>query len=168
MNQTTVVVEYQLVVTNEGELTGYVNDIVDYLPSDLKFSSELNKDWYTNSEGKLHNISLSNQPIERGEQKTVTLTLTKTMNANNVGLTVNTAELQRTTNDLLLADIDSVAGNQKAGEDDMSSAELIISVKTGLVVAISSGIILAIGFIVAIILWQMKRRDDREKRNTNH
>lgn len=166
INQTSVVVEYQIKVTNEGELTGYINDIVDYLPADFKFSSELNKDWYSAKEGKLHNVSLSNEPIEPGKTKTVSLTLTKTMNSNNVGLTVNTAELQRTSNDMSFADIDSVAGNHKKGEDDISSAELIISVKTGLVAVISTGVILGLFLLVAFILWQLKRREDHEKRNT--
>ena len=166
MNQTSIVIEYQIKVTNEGELTGYVNDIVDYLPADFKFSSELNKDWYSGKEGKLHNVSLSNEPIEPGKTKTVSLTLTKAINDSNIGLTVNTAELERTSNDMSFADTDSVAGNHKQGEDDISSAELIISVKTGLVVAISTGVILGLFLLSAFALWQLKRREDHEKRNT--
>lgn len=40
---TTVVVEYTIKVTNEGEVDAYVRKIADYLSSDYKFSSELNK-----------------------------------------------------------------------------------------------------------------------------
>ena len=43
---TTVVIEYKIKVTNEGELAGYVRRIVDYKPSDLTFNSSLNPDWY--------------------------------------------------------------------------------------------------------------------------
>ena len=33
----TVQIEYNLLITNEGNLEGYVNDIVDLLPNDLEF-----------------------------------------------------------------------------------------------------------------------------------
>lgn len=41
-----IVVEYKIVVTNEGAIPGYANKIIDYLPEDVTFSSEVNPDWY--------------------------------------------------------------------------------------------------------------------------
>ena len=60
VNATTVVVEYTIKVTNEGEVDAYVRKIADYLSSDYKFSSELNKDWYQ-ADGNVYTTSLANQ-----------------------------------------------------------------------------------------------------------
>lgn len=152
---TTVLVEYQFVVTNEGEISGYVNDLVDNLPEGMKFNSEINKDWYISStDGKLHTQGLSSE-IKPGENATIKLTLIKTMTNDNTGLTLNTAEIQKSSNDQALQDRDSIAGNNKTGEDDISNAQLIISVKTGAdtIVGITSIIIVlvALGIFIYII-----------------
>ena len=42
-----IVVEYKIVITNEGEIPTSVNKVIDYLPDGLEFSSELNKSWTT-------------------------------------------------------------------------------------------------------------------------
>ena len=83
MNGATVIVEYKMVVTNNGELAGKAAQIVDKLPDGMTFKSELNSDWYE-KDGSLYTNSLSGQNIQAGESKEVTLVLTKTMNANNV------------------------------------------------------------------------------------
>ena len=164
INNTTVLVEYGIDITNEGEVAGYANEIIDYLPNNFKFSSEINKSWYTTTdENKLHNISLANEIINPGETKTVTLTLVKTMNENNVGTTVNTAEIAKASNDLLISDKDSTANNKANGEDDISTAELIISIKTGVGLAIGIGLIIIIVLVIsAIIIIVKKRRKENE------
>lgn len=128
---TNVIVEYKLEVTNEGEVGGYVNELVDEKPQDLEFSSEMNKNWYQSTNGELYSKALSNQIINPGETKELSLTLVKTMNGENTGTTRNMAELNKVSNSYSLEDIDSTPGNRKNGEDDISMAELIISVKTG-------------------------------------
>lgn len=85
--------------------------------------------------------------INPGETKTLTLTLTKTMNLDNTGTSINTAELNKVSNNYSLQDIDSTPGNRQTGEDDMSTAQLIISVKTGSPVMYISLIIIIIGII---------------------
>ena len=144
VNNTSIIVEYKLKVTNEGAVAGYVKKIVDYMPNEMKFNSELNSDWYTNGNGELYNSSLANTLIKPGESKEVTLTLTKKMTENNLGLYNNTAEIYEAYNDLGLQDYDSTPGNKKAGEDDMSSADVLITVKTGEVIAITAIVVVAI------------------------
>ena len=144
---TTVIVEYKLQVTNEGEVGGYVNEVFDNKPSDLDFSSAMNNNWYQSTKGELYTKELSNQMINPGETKTLTLTLTKTMNLDNTGTSINTAELNKVSNNYSLQDIDSTPGNRQTGEDDMSTAQLIISVKTGSPVMYISLIIIIIGII---------------------
>ena len=131
VNNTSIIVEYKLRVTNEGAIAGYVKKLVDYMPSEMKFNSELNKDWYTSENGILYNSSLANTLINPGESKEVTLILTKKMTEENLGLYHNTAEIYEAYNDLGIKDIDSTPGNNKAGEDDISSADVLITLKTG-------------------------------------
>ena len=135
LRNTSVVVEYKIKVTNEGEVAGYIRKIQDYVSSDFKFSSELNKDWYQ-SGSNLYNNSLANVKIEPGESKEVTLILTKQMTENNTGLVNNTAEIVESYNEQGLKDVDSTEGNRANGEDDIGSADLILSIKTGQVVEI--------------------------------
>lgn len=148
INNTTIIVEYKMKVTNEGAVSGYVKKIADYMPVEMKFNSELNKDWYSSENGTLYNASLANTLINPGESKEVTLILTKKMTENNLGLYHNEAEIYESYNDLGIQDIDSVAGNKVSNEDDISSADVLISVKTGeaiLFVGLSLTIIATIG-----------------------
>lgn len=131
INNTTIIVEYKIKVSNEGAISGFVKKIVDYMPSEMKFNSELNKDWYTSENGLLYNSSLANSIINPGESKEVTLLLTKKMTEDNLGLYHNEAEIYESYNDLGIEDIDSKPGNRLANEDDISSADVLITLKTG-------------------------------------
>lgn len=161
VNGTTVIIEYELKVTNIGEIDGYVRKIVDYVPSDLKFSSELNKDWYQVG-SDLYNASLANEKIAAGESKSVRLTLTKAMTENNTGLINNTAEIAESYNELGIADSKSTGGNKAQGENDYSSADTILSIKTGEEVYatfIAIGIIL-LGITTIIIVRKKQNMGD--------
>jgi len=130
LNGSLAVLEYTIKVKNNGEITGYAKNIVDYLPSGLTFSSELNKDWYL-SGNYLYTKSLENIELKPGEEKEVKLVLTKTMTENNVGLINNRAEIYQDYNDFGNIDIDSTPNNQAQGEDDIGSVDVIIAVSTG-------------------------------------
>ena len=154
VNGTNVIIEYEIKVTNIGELDGYVRKIVDYMPNDLKFSSELNKDWYQTG-SDLFNASLANEKIPAGESRTVKLTLTKAMTENNTGLINNTAEIAESYNELGIKDSKSTAANKAQGESDYGSADTILSIKTGgdvyvTVIAIAIAVLGSITFIVII------------------
>lgn len=159
LNGTTILVEYKIAVTNEGEVAGYANEIIDYMPSDMKFNSEINKNWYLANGANLRNTELSKIIIKPGETKSVTLTLVKTMTENSTGTTVNTAEISKSSNDLNIKDKDSTEANKVQGEDDISTAEIIISIRTGVakVIGITTIIIILIG--VAIGIYIVKRKE---------
>ena len=149
INGATVIIEYKMVVTNNGELTGKVAQVVDKLPDGLKFKSELNNEWYE-SNGNLYTNSLSGQDINVGESKEVTLVLTKDVNSSNVGTINNIAEI-------------GISSNNKAVEDqnkdnDTSNAQVLVGVSTGLVgrigIAISTTIIL---MVIALLIWKNRR-----------
>lgn len=130
INSTKIAVEYEITVTNEGDIPGYASKIVDYLPEGFDFSSELNKDWYTSGKG-IETNALEKELINPGESKTVTLVLTKNMTENGNGIYSNTAEIAEAYNDYAKEDSDSTPGNNQEGEDDQSSANVILGLKTG-------------------------------------
>ena len=125
-----VVLEYTIKVKNNGEMSGYVKNIVDYLPSGLTFTSELNTDWYLSGD-YLHTKSLENVELKPGEEKEVKLILTKTMTNENIGLINNRAEIYQSYNKFGESDIDSTPNNQIQNEDDLGSADIIIGISTG-------------------------------------
>lgn len=152
INGTTIVVEYGIKITNVGEVAGTARKVVDYMPNDFAFSSELNKDWYQDGDG-LYTSALANDTIQAGESRVLTLTLTKSMTENNTGRSNNLAEIAEDYNDLGIADKNSTPGNKVQGENDMGSADIIVSIRTGggIYIAIVVTIIVALavtGFII--------------------
>ena len=157
-NTSSMVVEYKFTITNEGGIAGYVKKLADYLPEELKFNSELNKDWYEGKDGVIYNASLANTIINPGESKEVTLILTKNMNGDNdFGLINNSAEIYETSNDYGALDIDSTPGNKATNEDDYSTANVLTSVKTGDVV-IYTTLIITIITIVGVGIYMIKKK----------
>ena len=153
-----MVVEYKFTITNEGGIAGYVKKLADYLPEELKFNSELNKDWYEGKDGIIYNASLANTIINPGESKEVTLILTKNMNGDDdFGLINNSAEIYETSNDYGALDVDSTPGNKATNEDDYSTANVLTSVKTGDIV-IYTTLIVTIIAIVGVGIYMIKKK----------
>ena len=124
INSTNLVIEYTMTITNNGNVAGYAKKIVDYIPSELEFTSNLNEDWYASGDTVVC-TALENEIINPGESKEVKLLLTKKMNENGTGTVTNKAEITETYNDQGLLD-------EKSTEDDTnSSANVIIGIKTG-------------------------------------
>lgn len=131
MEGSTVFVEYQLELKNNGAVPGTASVIADYLPKGLKFSSEMNTNWYQGTDGNLYTEELKDVTLEPGETKQVKLILTKTMTANNTGTFINAAEIYKDKNDFGLVDTNSTPANQEEKENDYSTAEVIINTATG-------------------------------------
>ena len=150
----TVIIEYIIEVTNNGEVPGYAKTIVDYLSPELKFNSELNTSWYEGTDKNLYCIELANDIIKPGESKQVKLVVTKTMTEKNTGLVNNTAEIYEDFNEYALEDVNSIAGNKMEKENDMSAADVIITVSTGspiLYIGIIIGSMLVLGLGIYLI-----------------
>ncbi len=159
----TVIIEYKIDVTNQGEIDGYAKKIGDYATSDLKFSSELNKDWYQVGDN-LYTTSLANEKIKPGETKTLTLVLTKVMTENNIGLIPNLAEITEDYNELGIADSNSTPGNRVKGENDLGTAEVLLSIRTGGMVYMTVGIIIvAILVIITVIIIKKKNKPENNQ-----
>lgn len=131
MASSTVLIEYQIEVKNNGAVPGTATVIADYLPKGLKFNSEMNTNWYQGTDGNLYTEELKDIMLEPGESKQVKLVLTKAMTSNSTGTFTNAAEIYEDKNDFGLVDTNSTPANQEQKENDYSTAELIISTATG-------------------------------------
>ena len=141
-----VTVEYVIEITNSGEQSGDIGTIVDYLPSELSFSTSSNSGWYESGD-YIYNDSLENEEIEPGETKEVTLILTKTMTDSNTGLINNKTGL-------LSSD----------GETEIStaSADIMIGIKTGTVITYISLIIIIL-LVILIAIYVINEKHILEK-----
>lgn len=135
VGQSSFIIEYKIVVTNEGSATGYVKKVVDYLPKEAKFNSELNKDWFLAKDGNAYNSILADVKLEPGQSKELTLILSYNITENLIGSIINNnAEIYESYNEQGLQDIDSKAGNKILTEDDISNADVAVSIVTGKIV----------------------------------
>ena len=155
-----VEIEYKIVVKNEGNTSGYLKEIIEYIPDGLTLSQTSSQEWKKDSKNNLVNTSLANKEIEPGESKEVSITLTS---KNVTKRLVNGAEIGKLYNIKGLQDIDSTDYNQNKDEDDYSEAEVIISVKTGILKNIMFVIGTLIGLIcIAFIIKALKNKNIRK------
>ena len=151
INTAKIVVDYKFVIANNGDVTGYVDKLVDNLPSGLEFSSELNTDWYKESDGKISTTSLSGIKIEPGKTSEIHLLLTKNMTENNTGIIPNTVTLDKISN------LEQISEKDSAAQNNESSATLVLSIKTGspiLYISITIGCIA----IIAVGAYLIKKK----------
>ena len=164
-----VIFEYTIQVKNTGDVAGYVSSIIDYLPSGLTFSSELNSDWYLLGDN-LYTKKFENEIINPGETKEIKLILTKTMTENNVGLINNRAEIYEAYNEYGTLDIDSTPNNQINGEDDLGSADVYVGIKTGatviayIIIAIVNIVLIGIAIRLIISKKEISITNSKERR----
>lgn len=156
INGATAIVEYNIKVTNTGEVEGYAKKVVDYLANDYSFNSEINKQWYQTG-NNLYSTSLANEKILPGESKILKLSLIKKLTNNNIGLINNRAELTEEYNELGLNDSNS--------KDNLSSADVILSVRTGAEMILYSIFytIIGLGVVAVITIPIMKKTKNKTK-----
>lgn len=128
----TIVVKFRfnIKVTNEGEIAGYVKEIEDYIPEGLKFVAKDNPKW-TQKEGRVTTDQLKDKLLQPGESATVNIVLTWINGKNNMGQKVNWAEISKDKNEYNSPDIDSTPGNKVKGEDDIDQAPVLLAPATG-------------------------------------
>ena len=158
LESSTVIVEYTITVKNTGDVNAYVRSIVDYIPEELKFNSELNTDWYLGNDGNAYNMSLANKALKPGESQDVVIILSKKMTTDNTGLMNNDAEIFDVYNVEGIKNINAEAGNKNKSENDMSSAGMIVSVKTGETVAKYTALIVAAISILMVGIYFIKTK----------
>lgn len=151
LDNSKLTVEYKIEVKNEGEVKGYIKNIVDYIPEGFTINQNINKNWYK-KDGKIYNESLSNKEINPGESQKITLTLQKDINKGEFKTYSNNAEIFESYNELGIKDINSIEGNENPQENDFSTASLIISIKTGKIIMYTTLTILCMLIIIVGII----------------
>ena len=131
INSVVVKFEYQIRVTNEGEVAGYAKEIKDRIPQGLKFDKADNPNWAEVKDGVITTNELQNTLLQPGESAEVTVILTWVNSETNMGVKVNVAEISEDYNDYGTPDIDSTPNNNVSGEDDIDDAPVMLTVKTG-------------------------------------
>jgi len=146
--------KYQIKVTNEGVVPGYVKEISDYIPEGLRFEQSDNPTWSV-VDGKVVTSQAKDVLLQPGDSVQVSIILTWINSADNLGLKVNTAEISEDYNDYGdTPDVDSTPNNKVDGEDDIDTAPVILSVRTGEVrvyVAITISVLSIISLGVVLI-----------------
>ena len=156
----TVLVEYKIKDTKEGNVAGYAKNIVDYMPSQMKFNSTLNPNWYAGNDGNLYTTALTNTVINPNESKELSLILTKQVTNTNSSIINNLAEIYEDYNELGVQDRDSKIKNKAQGEDDLGSADFIISIKTGAAITYTVSILVAL-VVLAGALYVIRQKYGR-------
>lgn len=152
LDSTTAYIEYKITITNEGNVPGFANNIIDYMPTDVVFNSELNPSWYIGQDGNIYSNELANKIINPGETKEIKLILIKKMTEQNTGINVNKVEIYETYNELGLKDIDSVENNKSDTEDDYSQTTALITLQLGKA-KVYTNVLLVIIILVGIIYY---------------
>ena len=147
--------EYQIRVTNEGQIAGSVEEISDYIPEGLKFVAADNPLW-KEVDGKVVTDQLAGQIMQPGESKEVTILLTWINREDNMGLKINVAEISKDYNEYGSPDIDSTPNNKVPGEDDIDDAPVMLTVTTGEKV-MYLGIYIAVLAVIAVGIYGVKK-----------
>ena len=151
--------EYQIRITNEGEIAGYAKEIKDYIPQGLSFDPADNPTWTQISENVITTDDLKDTLLQPGESAEVTVVLTWINSGTNLGLKVNKAEISKDYNDYDTPDVDSTPDNDTWGEDDIDDAPVMLAVKTGNQVAICVAIITGIVAIIGLGVYYIKKTE---------
>ena len=123
----TVVVEYKVVITNIGDLTGKVYEILDEIPSKMDFHSEINDGWTKSLSYTISNISFVNNEIKPGESIETTVTLSKTLQDGDPGVYTNIAKINSA---------ESLKHKEDSNmENNSDKTEIMIEVATGTEIA---------------------------------
>ncbi len=131
IDSTVVKFIYDITVKNEGQISGYAQEITDNIPDGLEFIQEDNKVWSKTSDKEIKTEALANTLLKPGESASVQVSFKWKNGENNMGLKTNIAEITADRNDSNTPDRDSVPGNNKAGEDDIDDAQVMLAIATG-------------------------------------
>ena len=157
VENTTVIAEYTIRITNIGKVAGTVESVVDELPSGMRFLGQENSGWYETQNGELINTTLSKKEMQSGDTVELKLTLTRSINGENLGLVRNVSEIKALSSKSASVPDGQTPGNGKDGEDDRSGADLIILLGTGRETASIVGITVTILALIACATYIMKK-----------
>ena len=144
LEDSTLLVEYNINVTNYGDIPGYAKQVIEYVPDGMKFNSEINPDWYMGKNGYLYSVSLGNDLINKGESRNIKLVLSKSLGKNELGIIRGKAEVKTSYSETDLAEIRAQSAKFINSESNVATSNLSIvkkvKIKTKYIIGISLGI----------------------------
>ena len=157
LNDVTVKFKYSIRVTNKGEIAGEATEIRDDIPQGLKFIQEDNPDWRV-EDGQIVTDKLAGTTLKTGESAEVEIILTWINSEDNLGVLINTAEINKDHNEYGVPDRDSTPGNNVPGEDDIDDAPVMVTVKTGNEIALYISLTLGTAMILVVGIVMIKKK----------
>ena len=157
LNDVTVKFKYSIRITNEGEIAGEATEIRDDIPKGLKFVAEDNPDWREEN-GQIVTDKLAGTTLKTGESAEVEIILTWINSEDNLGVLINTAEINKDHNEYGVPDRDSTPGNNVPGEDDIDDAPVMVTIKTGSEIALYIAIALGTTMILVSGIVMIKKK----------
>lgn len=155
LNEATIIVEYNLKITNKGDLAGSASQIIASKGSGVVFTSSANKAWYEGNDNNLYLTELSDIILQPGESTISKLILVKQMTTSNTGTIENNFAITKTYND---------KGIQETTlEDNIDKTTLIVVTSTGTTIAYT-GMSIAVLGILTIVIDIIRRKLTEEKR----
>lgn len=142
---TSIKLEYKIVITNEGDVNGTVGTVYDYLPNSLTFEQSSNKDWELTSGNVLVNKSLNKEIIKPGESRELKLVLSKVMTNDNTGTISNKVQIDNLSTDKTV---------EENTENNIATQEIIITISTGRTVSLVVFVVLIM--MVTIVIYGIK------------
>lgn len=122
MKNSTVKLEYKIVIENVGNVEGYAKQIVDYLEQGYEFDEKDNSLWYLGNDGLLYTNNLDNVSLAPGEKREFKLVLSKKLDEPKTIIASNKIELTSS----------FCKANLTEGKDNNTSVQTtFISVATG-------------------------------------
>ena len=156
INNTTINVEYKIVITNEGNVDNYITNIIDYLPEGLTVEDSTN--WSSIKNNAVENKSLAGTILKAGESRTITLNATKKLSDGKLGNLVNVAKIDGIKN------TDNISDNNS--DNNSSEATLIVTVSTGAKRNIAIFITVLILAILIFVLIKNKKINIKNIKNS--
>lgn len=157
LNNSTMLLEYTIIVTNNSKIAGYAKSIVDYLPQGMAFNSELNPDWYLSKNGNLYCTSIANLKINPGEHKEIKLVLTKKNSGQNTGLIRGRTEIKETYNEKGLEEINAETSNYVRGSN-LATSDVIILKQSKVNAIVVIGISIILIALTGMVGFEVKKR----------
>ena len=153
MEQSIVIIEYDIEVTNYGNVDGEVKQIVNHMPKGMIFNSELNPDWYLAQDGNLYSNSLRDINILPGDSQNLKLVLTKDATNGNIGIIRGRSEIEDQINEKGIEPISALLPNY----ENTIASNIVIKQKSSVRVIVVIGLSIGLLALIGLAVYEIKK-----------
>ena len=153
LKKSSMLVEYNIKVTNNGNISGYAKQIMNSIPKGMIFNSEINPDWYLGKDGNIYTHKLEDQSIKPGENKDIKLILTKHIKDEQVSIYRGRAEIEEEYNEKGLQSINALSGYNT----NFSATDVVIKKQSNVRIIAIIGLSIAIVSLIGLGVFEIKK-----------